>query len=351
MRRQRPVRRVLLYALGIIVLVAFVASFYIPLPYYVYTPGEAINLQPVVTAGAHTKARDSSLYMMTVRVIYARNIYTLLAALTLPHHQVIPASELTAGYTQREYFDIEQYMMHYSHQASEVAALRYLGRPVAVRPTGVAVVTMLRDSPSFGILHAMDVITAVDGYRVVTLAQFEARLTPKRIGSTVVLRVVEAGHTHDVRVRVMALPGLGKDSGSRPGIGFLPAQAVAIQTPVPIHINTGAIDGPSAGLMFAVDIVDRLTGGTLAQGYRIAGTGTLTANGVVGQIGGITHKVVAAAAAGVQYFFSPADVAPGDTNTAHAEAEVRKLGLHIRVVPVRSLAQAIAFLRRLPRLR
>ena len=104
------------------------------------------------------------------------------------------------------------------------------------------------------------------------------------------------------------------------------------------ELRTDKIGGPSAGLMFALGIYNALTPGDLTQGYKIAGTGTISTDGRVGPVGGVKYKIAAAEKAGAKVFLAPQD------NFEEAQKYARKL----RVVPVRTFKEAVEALRALP---
>ena len=64
--------------------------------------------------------------------------------------------------------------------------------------------------------------------------------------------------------------------------------------------------GPSAGLILAIAIVDKLDPGNSTGGAKVAGSGTIQPDGTVGPIGGVTHKIRAAHEAGATEFLVPA---------------------------------------------
>lgn len=115
--------------------------------------------------------------------------------------------------------------------------------------------------------------------------------------------------------------------------GFLGVAVLdAPWAPFVVNFNLANVGGPSAGLMFSLAVVDKLTTGDLAGSNFVAGTGTISADGKVGQIGGITHKMVAAHAAGATVFLVPAK------NCYEASSD-NPSGL--RLVKVETLAQAV----------
>ena len=129
------------------------------------------------------------------------------------------------------------------------------------------------------------------------------------------------------------------DNPQRPGVGFL---GVSIKTrlvfpdlPAKVTVNSGDIGGPSAGLAFALGILDLMTPGDLTGGQEVAVTGTVDASGAVGAIGGIETKVVAVSRRHVKYFLVPAD---------NADAAKTKAPKDLQIVPVRTLDDALTFL-------
>ncbi|MFK4998850.1 S16 family serine protease [Bacillus sp. N9] len=115
-----------------------------------------------------------------------------------------------------------------------------------------------------------------------------------------------------------------------------------------VEINEKDIGGPSAGLMFSLEIYNQATEGDLTKGYEIAGTGTIDMDGNVGQIGGIREKITAVHKAGIDIFFCPQDIHANDTNEKDVLDEVKKQGYSVTVVPVKTLQDAINYLRELP---
>lgn len=102
------------------------------------------------------------------------------------------------------------------------------------------------------------------------------------------------------------------------------------------------VGGPSAGLMFTMEIYNRLTPGDLTKGHRVAGTGTIDAEGVVGAIGGVKHKIVAADREGAEIFFVPVK------NYDEAKTKADKIGTSMKLVPISTLDEALKYMEELP---
>jgi PDZ domain-containing protein len=183
-----------------------------------------------------------------------------------------------------------------SEDNAEYAALSFLKYPMAV-----TVQTVTDPGPSAGKLQAGDAIDSVNGKPVAKLDEFQALLKATKPGDTIVIdyrrknapagtATITLGHNPD------------RDYGFL-GIGVLDAP----WAPFDISFNLANIGGPSAGLMFSLAVVDKLTTGDLNGGKFIAGTGTITGDGKVGSIGGITHKMLAAHEAGATVFLVPTE--------------------------------------------
>jgi PDZ domain-containing protein len=184
-----------------------------------------------------------------------------------------------------------------SQQNAKIAALTYLGYKV---PTSVKVDALSKNSASEGKLEVGDIILTVDGTPVATPDELRAQISKHTPGQVVALGVERSGKPLDVKVTTGADP----TDSSRPVIGIQPGTAYTF--PFTVEIDLRDVGGPSAGLMFALGIIDKLTPESLTGGRTIAGTGTIAADGSVGPIGGIQQKMVGAQRNGATVFFVPA---------------------------------------------
>jgi len=177
---------------------------------------------------------------------------------------------------------------------AEVAALGYLHRPIKVMIGGVG-----DKSPAVGLLSPGDQLLAIDGRPIESVSAVYEALRETRPGQQVTIRVLRAGAPREVAVTL----------GSRPDgpQGFLDVTPSGeLLNPDEIMIGLTDVGGPSAGLIFALAVVDKLTPGELTGGRFVAGTGEISQAGDVGPIGGIPFKMMAARAAGATVFLVPA---------------------------------------------
>ncbi|MEU6670843.1 PDZ domain-containing protein [Streptomyces sp. NPDC046727] len=318
-----PRRTATMLASTLMLIALLCAGVLIPVPYSEMSPGPTVNTlgehdgEPVLQiSGRKTYPADGHLNMTTVRVTsadYRMNIveavYGWLAhdSKIVPHDTLYPDGKTEEQSTQENAEEFSQ-----SQESAKVAALKELGIPVR---SWVIVSTVVKGSPAEGRLHAGDVIKAVDGTAVKQPADVSKLVTEHKPGQDVVFTVIpakdqaaaEKAHktatrTQDITIRTTT----SDDSGAKRAIVGISA-GTDHTFPFTIDIKLADVGGPSAGLMFALGIYDKLTPGDLTGGTFVAGTGTIDDKGTVGPIGGIEMKTVGARNKGARYFLTPAD--------------------------------------------
>lgn len=299
------------------------AGVLIPVPYAEMSPGPTVNTlgdhdgEPVLQiSGRRTYATSGHLNMTTVRVTSADYRMNLVEAVygwlahdtkVVPHDTLYPDGKTEEQSTQENAEEFSQ-----SQESAKVAALKELKVPVT---SWVIVSTVVKGSPAEGRLHAGDVIKAVDGTSVKQPGDVAKLVTKHKPGEKVVFTIVpakeqaaaEKAHktatgTQEVAVTTAA----SDDSGRKRAIVGISA-GTDHTFPFTVDIKLADVGGPSAGLMFALGIYDKLTPGSLTGGRFVAGTGTIDDDGKVGPIGGIEMKTVGARSQGAQYFLTPAE--------------------------------------------
>ncbi len=213
-------------------------------------------------------------------------------------YAVVPAEILYPEDKSRE--DLEREVaeeMQQSQQTAVTAALRELKVPVT---TTVVVKSVQAGGPSATVLRDDDVITSVDGTPVKDAAGLRATLRSHQPGDVVRIGYLRSGTTATAAVRT----GTSDDGEGRAIIGVELTEES--EYPFTVSLRTDDVGGPSAGLMFALGIIEQLTPGSMTDGVHVAGTGTITDDGEVGPIGGIQQKLIAAADAGATHFLVPA---------------------------------------------
>ena len=205
-------------------------------------------------------------------------------------------------------------------------------------------------SKAKGVLEVGDLISTVDGKPMQRAEELTDYISKnKKPGDTVKVEYTRDGVKKSAEIELINLTALSDkpEDPPRAGFGMRPENDVTSVPSRDVKIHAEDIGGPSAGLMFSLEIFSQLTPGDLTKGYKIAGTGTMDLDGNVGQIGGIRHKIVAADKAGAEIFFAPADLDELSTNAAEAADEAKKIGSKMKVVPVATMQEAVDYLTKL----
>ncbi|GFG50568.1 PDZ domain-containing protein [Mycolicibacterium agri] len=286
------------------------------------TLGEVDGKEVVDIEGTDVHPTTGHLNMTTVS---QRDNLTLGQALTLwmsGREQLVPRDLVYPPDKSKDEIDeANTQEFKRSEDSAEYAALGYLKYAPAV-----TVETVNTDGASAGKLEEGDAIDAVDGVPVTSLDQFQGIMEKTKPGQEI---------TIDFR-RKNAPPGVTTIKlGSNPEKphGFLGIGVVeAPWAPFTIDFNLANIGGPSAGLVFSLAVIDKLTTGDLSGDKFVAGTGTINVDGKVGSIGGITHKILAAREAGATVFLVPAENCE-EAKSAHEDG--------MDLVKVDNLGQAV----------
>lgn len=329
-------RRTLTLLVALVPILTFgVLAAVVMVPYVSLGPGPTFNTlgevdgkQVVDIEGADVYPTSGHLNMTTVS---QRDQLTLGQAMVLwlsGREQLVPRDLVyPPDKTREEVDEANTTDFRNSERSAEYAALHYLDFPMAVTVENVN-----DDGPSAGKLEDGDAIDGVNGKPVATLDEFQALLKDTKPGDAVVLDYRRKDGPPGV-----ATVTLGKhperDQGYL-GIGVLDAP----WAPFSVDFNLANIGGPSAGLMFSLAVVDKLTTGNLNDGEFVAGSGTISGDGKVGSIGGITHKTLSAREAGATMFLVPAENCE-EAKTAPQDG--------LELVKVDTLAQAVDALKTL----
>ncbi|MGA5346593.1 YlbL family protein [Streptomyces griseoincarnatus] len=318
-----PRRTATMLASTLMLIALLCAGVFIPVPYAEMSPGPTVNTlgehdgEPVLQiAGRKTYPTDGHLNMTTVRVTSADYRMNLVEAVygwlahdtkVVPHDTLYPDGKTEEESTQENAEEFSQ-----SQESAKVAALKELDVPVK---SWVIVSTVVKDAPAEGKLHAGDVIKAVDGEPVKEPSDVADLVTEHRPGEDVVFTIVpakeQAAAEKEKRTavkteKVTITTRASDDAGEKRAVVGISA-GTDHTFPFTVDIKLADVGGPSAGLMFALGIYDKLTPGSITGGSFVAGTGTIDDEGKVGPIGGIEMKTVGARDKGAEYFLTPAD--------------------------------------------
>lgn len=316
-----------------------IAGFFVRTPYVALVPGSARETESLVAVeGLDAYPSDGELLFTTVRLRSRPNLWEYLWLTIDDDANVVPEEFIYGDRSPEENREANLEAMTDSKQVAVAVALEQLGYD-AITPTGVFVEQVVPESAAVGVLERGDVLLAVDGVEILTDADLVAELSGRSAGEVVEFTVERhtTGQTETISVELG-----GRDDEPTAGfLGVAPQTRVEMNLDLPfsVDIDSGSVGGPSAGLAFTLTVLDQLTEGELTGGRQIAVTGTMSADGVVGSVGGVPQKAAAVRELGIDVFIVPR--ALGEEELARVRD---RAGDDLQIMPVDNLEEALSVL-------
>ena len=319
-----------------------IATLLAPIPFVFFKPGVPDNV-----AGNIITIKDSKTYPINGKLFITSILVTnpdspVFGAETIVNwalgpHVVLPKESVYPPIRPAQKIERDsQNEMESSQATSTAAALRYLGYEFKE----LYYISDIRDySDAFNKLKVGDVITAVDGKEINQIEEIRTSYKGKKIGDSLkitVERKSKSGNTSSITTEVTLVENkdVSSETGEKkPAIGIL--VGTSARFPIEVKFNLPGVGGPSAGMIFAVGIIEKLTPEDLVRGRKIAGTGSITASGKVEGIGGIEEKMIGASRIGATIFLAPRENCP----------DIKHVPKGLKVIPVSTLSEAIDALR------
>ena len=343
MKNNKLVKRLLLIFIALVA----VACVIVPLPYYIEAPGDTINLKELITVNDKKDDQKGSFSLTSVGIRRA-TVFTMAKAKFEPFYEIISAEDLTGGASDEEYMQIQQFNMETSQNFAIEQAMKLANKPYEMKYKGVYVLGVEKNSNFAGKISIGDTITKADGKEFASSEEFMKYVKSQKVGQEMKVTYIHDDKTKEATEKLIKLP-----TDKKPGIGISLTDHTEIESQEKVKIDAGSIGGPSAGLMFTLEVYQQLVDKDLRNGQKIAGTGTMDSAGNVGRIGGIDKKVASASASGAKIFFAPNDeitkemkkAQPGiKSNYEEAKAAAKKLGTEMKIVPVKTAQDALDYL-------
>ncbi|MBW3537250.1 MAG: PDZ domain-containing protein [Actinobacteria bacterium] len=314
-----------------------------PLPYFALYPGGATPVNPLVGVPADRAHPPQGQILLTTVELQSRpTVLDLLFGWLDPDVDIFPEEQILGDQTPDQFRQVNLQAIDDSKDVAIAVALRRLGFPVERVGSGAIVEQILiPGSPAEATLSPGDVIVSAGGEPVSTVEGVQAAVAARSPGQTLPLKIREPdGTATSVEVGLVPCP---EEVECPPGAGAV--MGVALRTkdqrfnlPFEVRIESQDIGGPSAGLAFALTVIDLLTPGELTGGRRVAVTGAINIDGNIVPIGGVGQKAAAVTDAGVEVFLVP------ESNAAEAQAHA---GENLLIIPVANLESALVALGRI----
>ena len=323
-----------------LVVAAAIVLYLVPSNDYLFLPDTAHPVAPLVqVTGGKDPSGPGGVYFVDVferRASMFESLFPWIhdGATLVPAKLVVPPGVSDNALQQA---DLRE--MSISQRVAAAVALKRLGYKVVARPSGVIVAALDSRSHAVGKLRPSDVIVSVNGVPTRTITELRAQLAKVKPGGTVKIGVsrgigANGGQRFVVTVKTMA----DTTNKKRAIIGFAPEQAAEIRLPLKVSIDAGNVGGPSAGLAFALEVMEEL-GRNVDRGYTVAATGQIELDGSITPVGGLKQKTFGVRKAKADVFLVPA---------GENAQEARRYANGLRVIAVKSFPQALRALATLP---
>lgn len=326
----------------IVVFLLVYLIFFMPLPLYMEVPGGAFSLDEMVEVNHEYSDDEGDFYITTVGIQSVSPINLLSSV--LPYHNLVSKVDVMGELNDLEtYNKIQKYYMNHSIHTAIKVAFDAAEKEYDFEYNGVYVLQLIEESNFFKELKIGDIVKSVDGQSFQSSQEFIDYIQKKNVGEEVTLDVVRDTEELSTSGKLILL-----ESGLA-GIGIGLVDDTSIITDPEVSIHSANIGGPSAGLMFSLQIYSQLLEENIRGNYKIAGTGTIDSDGKVGQIGGVEKKVVAADREGADYFLVPADEDTGELESNYKKAleTAQAIKTDMKIVPIATMNDAIEFLEQL----
>ena len=331
----------------IVTMIVSIVLFVMPLPYYIEMPGTAEDLKEHVEVNGEKDPNKGS-YMLTTVGIQRATPFSFMLSYFNPLHEIVSKKEMMGSSSSKEYDQMQDYYMKTSQNLASKVALDLVDKPYEIDYQGIYVMSVNEKSDFYGKLEVGDTVSKLDGKKIPSSQELIDTIKSKQVGDKVTLTVLDDNKTKDITGTLIEM-----EETKLPGIGISLVDHTELVSDDTITFKTDGIGGPSAGLMFTLELYTLLSDKDLRQNLNIAGTGTINADGQVGRIGGIDKKVVAAENAGADIFFAPNDEISEEmkekypdikTNYEEALESAKKNKLDLKIVPVKTVKDAVEYL-------
>jgi Lon-like protease len=306
----------------------------VKVPYFAMSPGPVEQVTDLITIGdTDTYPIDGATYLLTVGLKEVNPFEWIEARFFDDRIDLVDRDVIRPpGVTREEHTRTNLQAMSESIDIAVYVALVRLGYDVGFTGDGVEVFRIVEGSPAEGVLEVGDRITEIGGVAVETEEDAGAHIRTFGVGDTV--RLVGSRGEEPLAVEVTLVPHTQIEGAAMVGV-VLTTVGLEMVLPFEVKVDSRNIGGPSAGMMYALTILDLLTEDDLVKGHRVAGTGTIRFDESIGPVGGVRQKVFAARALGVEIVFVP---------EANHDAALSAAGDGIVIVPVATLQDALDYL-------
>ncbi|MGY3736945.1 SepM family pheromone-processing serine protease [Lactococcus taiwanensis] len=339
-KTSKKISRKLKWGLLIAALLVVIVTLLYPTKSYVEMPGTTEPLGKMVEVEGKKDKHEGDFFLTTVQIARA-NLATIIYSHFNGFTTIYSEEEMTGGLNDEQFNQVNQYYMETAQNTAIYQAFKLANRPYQLKYEGVYVLSIAKNSTFKGDLELADTVTAINGKRFDSSTAMIDYVSQQKVGDPVTISYTRMdGSKHTSTGKYIKL------SNGKTGIGIGLVDHTEVVTDPKVTINAGSIGGPSAGMMFTLEIYSQLTGKDLRNGREIAGTGTIEHDGTIGQIGGVDKKVATASKEGAQVFMVPDSGTKKESSNNYlaAKAAAKKLKTNMKIIPVKTIQDALDYL-------
>ncbi len=330
-RRTREPRVPTRYKIIGLLLLVFVALNFIPSGYYILEPAAPMALREIIQVEESYREEDWGEFYLTAVGQRRATLWDLGLFFLMPAREDRELSPVEAtippDMSEVEYLEFMSRLMQDSQLEAQAAAYREAGYQVAISSQGVEVVQVMEESRAVDILKSGDIIKEIEGERVEMPSEAQQVIRGFPAGSELNLIILRNGEEIEVEVITREY----EDDPERSSLGiYITSAGLDYEMPERVSFAPGNLVGPSAGIMFALEIYNQLTEEDITGGRKIAGSGTINYRGDIGPVDGVRLKYKSAVDLGTELFIIPADL-PGDIDLLN----------DIEIIEVESLSELL----------
>ncbi|MDA9472017.1 SepM family pheromone-processing serine protease [Enterococcus sp. 5H] len=338
-------KKIAIIVLSIIMVSIF---FFWRTPLLIRGPGTIIGLENSVAVNEQKDQQAGAFFVTTVQTRSA-TIAEMVATLNDPFREIVNQETANDGLPTNVSRLIQRNSMNTSQNIAKKVGLDLADKEASIQYQGAFVLMVSKNSPFYKKLMPGDIVLAIDQQPVEESQEISAYLQKQQPNSKVTLVIQRQGSKQNVTGEVIY-----NESTEMNSLGIQFMDQTRLISDVPVAIDLGAVGGPSAGLMFTLQVYTLASENNLRAGRNIAGTGAVTLTGAVTRVGGIAEKVYAADQAGVDAFLVPDDELSEElrknfpdiqTNYQEALDAAEKLNTDMEIVPIKNVQDAIDWLK------
>ncbi len=286
-------------------LVLFVVASFLPSGYYIVEPGPPLSLEEIIDVeDSYRSDKWGSFYLTAVgqRRATFMDVFRFVLLPTDENKELSPvAAAIPPGMDEEEYIELMAQLMEESQLEAQAAAFNEAGIEVEIAGLGVEIIEVMEGSPARDNLEKGDIIRAVDGDKIEMATEAVDKISEKEIGRPVKLEILR--NDEEIELEVPTQEHHERDGDASLGI-LITSAGLEYDMPEKVNFKDSDLVGPSAGVMFALEIYNQLTEDDLTRGRKIAGSGEIDHNGNISRVSGVELKVVAAAEENADLFIT-----------------------------------------------